>query len=53
MKILAILLLGTAFLVSCRKEEKTIDVTTTPLFVKVEAVHSTGEVVTTNIIYIK
>ena len=53
MKKLAILLVGIVLLVSCRKEEKTINVTTTPLFVKVDAVHSTGEVVTTEIVYIK
>lgn len=53
MKKLAILLVGTILLVSCHKEEKTVNVTTTPLFVKVDAVHSTGEIISTEIVFIK
>lgn len=53
MKKLAILLVGIVLLVSCHKEEKTVDVTTTPLFVKVDAVHSTGEIISTNVVYVK
>lgn len=53
MKKLAILLVGTILLVSCRKETKTVEIPTTPLFVKVDAVHSTGEIISTEIVFIK
>lgn len=53
MRKLAILLLGTVLLVSCRKEEKIVNVATTPLLVKVDAVHSTGEIISTNVVYLR
>ena len=52
-KIIISLLLGTVLLVSCNKENVSKEVSKTPLFVKVEAVHLTGEIITSNVILVR
>jgi hypothetical protein len=52
MRKLIIILLGTVLLVSCRKE-KIVNDTSAPLFIKVDAVHSDGQVISSDIIYLK
>jgi len=52
MRKLIIILLGTVFLVSCKKEE-VINDTTTPLFIRVDAVHLDNQVISSDIIYLK
>lgn len=52
MRKLIVLLLGTVLLVSCTKEE-VINDTTPPVFIKVDAVHLDGQVISSDIIYLK
>lgn len=52
-KVIISLLLGTILLVSCTKENVSKEASKTPLFVKVEAVHLDGQIITSNVILVR